>query len=52
MTARMTKKRALQRAGLAHVAGWVQREDVPEVERLIEKARPVAEAAEPRGAAE
>ena len=45
MTYRLAKKRALQKAGLVHVAGWVEAKDALRVEKMIEAARPKAEAA-------
>lgn len=45
MTSRMAKKRALQRAGFAYVAGWVEQDDALTVERLIEAAKPMVKAA-------
>ena len=39
MTYRLAKKRALQKAGLVHVAGWVEEQDAPKVEKLIEAAK-------------
>ena len=44
MTYRLAKKRTLQKAGFVHVAGWVKAEDAPEVEEMIEKAKPEIEA--------
>ena len=38
MTYRLAKKRTLQKAGFVHVAGWVEKDDAPKVEKLIEKA--------------
>lgn len=51
---RMAKKRALQRAGLAHVSGWVRCEDEAKVVRLIDKAAPVVAqvSADPQEAAQ
>ena len=40
MTHRLAKKRALQKAGLVHVAGWVDAKDAPAVLVVIEAARP------------
>lgn len=45
MTYRLAKKRTLQKAGLAHVAGWVDGKDAPKVEKMIEAARRRVEAA-------
>ena len=42
---RMAKKRTLQRAGFVHVDGWVDAKDAPKVEKMIEAAKPKAEAA-------
>ena len=36
MTYRLAKKRTLQKAGFVHVAGWVRKEDAPEIEKKIE----------------
>ena len=36
MTYRLAKKRALQKAGFVHVAGWVKKDDAPEIEKKIE----------------
>jgi len=50
MTYRLAKKRALQRAGFVHVAGWVAKDDAAEIETKIEAAKkPVAEALESAG---
>lgn len=47
MTYRLAKKRTLQKAGFAHVAGWVRKEDAPEIEAKINAEKPkVAEALE------
>ena len=40
MTYRLAKKRALQKAGFVHVAGWVAAKDAPKVEKMIAKAKP------------
>lgn len=40
MTHRMAKKRNLQKAGFAYVAGWVEEHDATTVEKLIEAAKP------------
>jgi hypothetical protein len=45
MTPRITKMRTLLKAGFVHVAGWVEKDDAPEVEKLIEAAKPKVEAA-------
>ena len=44
-TSRMAKKRALQRAGLVYVAGWVRAEDSAPVLKMIEKVKPEVKAA-------
>ena len=44
MTYRLAKKRALQKAGFVHVAGWVKVEDAPKVEKLIAAAKDEVEA--------
>lgn len=44
MTYRLAKKRTLQKAGFVHVAGWVEKNDAPKVEKMIEKARPEIDA--------
>ena len=44
-TSRMAKKRALQRAGLVYVAGWVRAEDEGRVLKIIAKVNPEVEAA-------
>jgi len=49
MVARMTKKRALQRAGLAHVSGWIDVERAAQMQAEIDAssaavARALAEA--------
>jgi hypothetical protein len=36
MTTRMTKKRALQRAGLAHVSGWIDAERAAQMQAEID----------------
>ena len=45
MTYRLAKKRALQKAGFVHVAGWVKVEDAPKIERQIESAKAKVEQA-------
>ena len=40
-----TKKRTLHKAGFVHVAGWVEKDDAPKIEKLIDKASKKAEAA-------
>ena len=39
MTYRLAKKRTLQKAGFVHVAGWVEKDDAPEVEAKIKAAK-------------
>ena len=46
MTYRLAKKRTLQKAGFAHVAGWLRAEDAHQVEKLIEDTKAEVEAAE------
>ena len=38
MTYRLAKKRTLQKAGFVHVAGWVEKDDAPEIEGKIKAA--------------
>jgi hypothetical protein len=45
MTYRLAKKRALQKAGFVHVAGWVEEQDAPKIEKMIKAAKPKAAAA-------
>lgn len=45
MTYRLAKKRALQKAGFVHVAGWVHEDDATEIEAKIKAARPKVEEA-------
>ena len=40
MTYRLAKKRALQKAGFVHVAGWVRVEDAPAIQEKIDAAAP------------
>ena len=37
---RMTKKRALKKAGFVHVAGWVAQDDAPAIQAKINAAAP------------
>ena len=40
-----TRKRALRKAGFVHVAGWVEKDDAPEIQDKIKAAKAkVAEA--------
>ena len=45
MTYRLAKKRALQKAGLVHISGWVYAKDAPKVEKLVATAKPKVEEA-------
>ena len=48
---RLAIKRALERLGFVHVAGWVRKEDAPAIRRKIAAARDEVEAVR-SGAAE
>ena len=44
MTYRLAFKQALERAGFKHVAGWVRKDDAPEIQAKIDAARPDVDA--------
>lgn len=45
MAARIAKMRALHKAGLKHVAGWLPKDDAAAVEKQIEAAQPLVDGA-------
>ena len=36
---RKAKKRKLEKSGLRHVAGWVDKEDKPKVDKMIDRQK-------------
>lgn len=40
MTYRLAKKRTLEKAGFAHVSGWVSKDDADQINQKIKAAKP------------
>lgn len=40
MTYRLAKKRTLEKAGFAHVSGWVSKDEAAQIKEQIEAAKP------------